>query len=240
MTPKSVDTVADILEQMRAQAAAYEAEKATWVGVCGSCGERAKGDKCSACEKEHREREAAGKRALWETIRTIPERYRWCTFGAEELIQRVKMPLAIERVRNTASKADRITLLGPAGAGKTVLATCALQQRARAEGKSGIFVEAYTLATARAQHGLGDGEADDVRDAKRAHILLVDDVGSEPTNPQSALVEVLHERHAQMLPTFVTTWMTPAELKHRYGDGCARRMIEGATVVDMTPRTGAK
>lgn len=91
--------------------------------------------------------------------------------------------------------------------------------------KGALFVPAYDLAKARATARLGE-EAPIVTKALTATVLVVDDLGSEPNFPTSAVPEILHERHADGKQTIVTTGFSSDEIATRYGSGIARRLFE--------------
>ena len=207
------------------------------VGKCADCGEdmwhRAK--RCDAC----RERAEASTASVRAWTQAVPARYAWCAFEAPELGGRVHDASAIAKAREAAASLERVTLIGPAGTGKTVLA-CAIARAVAATGARCAFVEARTLASARAQHGLGHGEAPAVRDAIRAPVLVIDDVGSEAANPQSAIADVIHERHAWARPTIVTCALNVEGVKGRYGDGVARRLFEGVIVIAVKAKGGPR
>jgi DNA replication protein DnaC len=79
---------------------------------------------------------------------------------------------------------------------------------------------------ARAQHGLGQGEPTEVERALSAHLLVLDDLGSERNTATNAVPDVIFERAYAGRPTWVTTWMTAEQVAQRYGDGIARRLWE--------------
>ena len=186
--------------------------------------------RCQECAERggiarRRRGEALG---TWEA--SVPGRYAWVRgFDAPELAERVHAE-AVTRAKVLGAKFDRVALLGNAGAGKTVIGVALLHAVANA-GTRVAFVEARTLASARAQHGLGMGEAPDVRDAIAAPVAAIDDIGSEAQTPQSAVTDVIHARHAAGRPTIFTCALDVDATRLRYGDGVARRMFEGASII---------
>lgn len=69
-------------------------------------------------------------------------------------------------------------------------------------------------------------------EAKRATVLCIDDVGLEPTevldygNSINPVIEILEQRYNQQLFTFITTNLTPAQIREKYGDRIADRFNE--------------
>jgi hypothetical protein len=103
-----------------------------------------------------------------------------------------------------------------------------------------MYVTAFRLAKARASHPLGEGEAPLVAKALAASLLVVDELGGEDDRHGTAVREVLHERHAENLPTWVTTGVGPREIAARYDGGIARRLFEGAEVFRMGAKGGER
>jgi DNA replication protein DnaC len=183
--------------------------------------------------------------------RLTPARYRWATREAPELAARVQPVSAIARAF-AARTSLSLVLSGPAGAGKTALARAVWFERALAridcvrrddfiatwqEEDSfhvrALFATAHDLAKARREHRLGDGEAPLVDDAMTVDLLLLDELGADSTRGDDAVGEVVHQRHAHERPTIYTTAFSLDELAERHGDGVARRVFEGATVITL-------
>jgi hypothetical protein len=161
---------------------------------------------------------------------TIPPAFRWATLHAAELGQRVRRERAIAEGR-AAIASGSLLLRGPSGSGKTSLA-CALLRAwdAAHPRRLGVFMPAWKLGVARAQYGLGQGEAPEVERAMTTRLLVLDDLGSERNIATNAVPDVIFARALAGLPTWVTTWMTAAEVAQRYGDGIARRLHEAGQV----------
>jgi hypothetical protein len=85
------------------------------------------------------------------------------------------------------------------------------------------------LARARAQHRLGDGEAPVIEKAVSAKLLVLDELGAE-VGRDSATAEVLHRRHERDRDTIWTSPFTLSDLAKKYGEGIARRLVEGTVV----------
>jgi DNA replication protein DnaC len=234
-------SIGDVFDRMRLDAERRQAELEASPNRCTrGCGAKVlrSTDTCETCT-EARRKEADGARrradATRATIEALQPRYRWAHFGAPELRARVRDHAALELVQHEGPDAERVILSGAAGLGKTVLAACLLRLWAERHGRRGLMLDAFVLGAARAQHGLGEGDAKDVVRAMRAGALLLDDLGAEKPTLQSAIPDTLHHRHAEMLPTIVTTGYGRDGLLEKYGDGILRRLREGALVVEMTP-----
>jgi DNA replication protein DnaC len=137
------------------------------------------------------------------------------------------------RGAHAAIQAPRVVLMGPTSAGKSSLAVAMLRAR---KDLGARFVDCMRLGTARIQHRAGDGEAPAVEAAMLAKFALLDELGGERHTQNSAVGEVIHERHAQKRPTWFTTGQTPEELSARYGTGEVRRVFEGAVVIKLGGR----
>jgi DNA replication protein DnaC len=194
------------------------------------------GVKCPECaERDRRKKECERERVsiVVDALSTIPRRYHWCQFGSPELEKRVRDCRAID-VARSAVDAERVALLGPSGAGKTVLGTCLLRAWADRSVRV-LFADAISVAQARANHGLG-AEPTLVVSAMRKPVLLLDDLGLDKPIFNSAVIDVLFSRHQNQLRTIVTSGFDQAQLGERYGDGIARRIFEGATVIRLSPK----
>ena len=69
-------------------------------------------------------------------------------------------------------------------------------------------------------------------EAKKIHVLCIDDVGLEPTevldygNAINPVIEIMEQRYQRQLFTFVTTNLTPPQIREKYGDRIADRFNE--------------
>jgi SpoVK/Ycf46/Vps4 family AAA+-type ATPase len=194
--------------------------------VCGAETVRAP---CWDCT---RAQDAAHETALrtLDASRTIPAMYDWAKLDAVELARRVvsREPLHVVGGRIVAS--PRVLLCGPAGAGKTSLAVACFRKRLAPKC---VFATAFDVARARIQHRAGYGEAPSVEAALRASLLLLDDMGQESQGGSASVAEVIFERHARNMPTWITTGLSLSDIGRRYGDGILRRVAEGALIVQL-------
>jgi DNA replication protein DnaC len=71
-----------------------------------------------------------------------------------------------------------------------------------------------------------------MNEAKTTQVLCIDDVGLEPTevldygNSINPVIEILEHRYRQQLFTFITTNLTPKQIREKYGDRVADRFNE--------------
>jgi DNA replication protein DnaC len=165
--------------------------------------------------------------------RQIPPRYREARFGdPDTLAKRVADPKAIDIAKTALTKHKVVTLFGATGTGKTTLASAIARQWVFDTSKATAFVPAFKLATARAEAGLGS-TPDVIERACGAPLLVLDDLGNEPLRADSAIVEVLHARYDADLATVATVAVSKPDLAARYGGGVARRLLEGACVIEL-------
>lgn len=208
--------------------------------VFNAIGQNAADIKCPRCNAaaDAAQRAEQAKRAsearVQSTITTIPQRYAWAVFDSPLLAGRVRPASAIAKAQ-AAATAPSVVILGSAGTGKTSLACALLRLTAETSATRGRFVSAFALAKARQEHPLGNGEAPVIDRALKAKLLLLDELGAEFAH-NTAVQEVIHERHADELPTIYTSGFDSDELAKRYGDGIARRIFEGATVIRLGER----
>lgn len=228
----------DLTPAMNAMMAEKQAEQEAHERDCTA-------EVCERCCKvkpiPEAERLAAGRAAFARPVEeSIPAAFAQATFDAEWLRRLVGARAVADAMQ--ALGAARVAFIGPPGSGKTSLAIAMLRAAVAAEPAStwrtsgARYVSAHRLAKARAMHPLGDGEAPLVSTALRAPLLVLDELGGEDTRYASAVAEVIYERHADDLPTWVTTGVTPERLAERYGGGIARRLFEGAQVFRLTGR----
>lgn len=173
-------------------------------------------------------------------LKDIPREYQWARFSAPELPARCDQA-AIAKARRALTPI--VLLSGPAGSGKTSLATCvyrALLESGAVD--SGAWVSVARLCqTVTRESRLGD-EPYMLRRARAVGVLLLDDLGQEGGDEASRAVitDLLTDRHARQRHTVVTTGLRRAQLEERYGAGIARRLTErGRAASIVVPARGA-
>ncbi|HBU30064.1 MAG TPA: hypothetical protein DEB56_11165 [Thiobacillus sp.] len=190
-------------------------------GVCDPCG-----------EKLAREQAEAPVRTA---VESIPPRFRWARFDAEQLRERVRpvaaVQQAIEATDLLSSIGQSVVIIGPAGSGKTSLACAILRAVAMRRGGHAWrcrFAAALEIGAARGAYGTRSPLESD---AIAASCLLLDDVGQETEADRIHIAEVLHARHDAERPTIVTSAFEPPVIHARYGGGVDRRIFEGASLI---------
>ncbi|MBX3208426.1 MAG: ATP-binding protein [Labilithrix sp.] len=212
--------------------------------MCERCAAEAERAAANAARRE----DHADRLAAYTT--SVPKLYHPWACAPEKLAETlvVTAPQIQARDREAVLRVPHdvpmLVLSGHAGAGKTTLAVA----RGRAlvdSGKRVLFVAALDLGGAVRDTRLGQA-CELLGRAKRAPVLIVDDLGKElRLGPlaAAALVDVISARHAHMRPTVVTTGLRSAEIKSGYeDDGMVRRLMEKgrATVLRLGPQAGER
>lgn len=191
--------------------------------LCRACAEKAQ------IAREHEQRRA---RLAAETLASIPPRFRWASFDAPEMSQRVRPASIIERARELVATGGNVVLLGDSGSGKTSLAIALLRAIADDKNTIGRFFTSFELAEARRQSRLGAGEAPAVDRAARAGIIVLDELAAEMAR-DTGVDEVIRRRHDHNVRTIYTSGFDRKVISDRYGSGVERRIFEGATVLRL-------
>lgn len=166
--------------------------------------------------------------------------------GMRDLTDARALALIAPSLRTAVSKhdANSVVLLGPTGVGKSIAAMLMARNFARNHVRAVLgpnpdlsmefrwrpiwnpvaWAEAVVLAQAAARHPLGEGAAPELDAAKRARLLVLDDVAW--AGRDETFLEVLGHRYDASLPTIFTVGLSRAELLRRYGDAVVRRMVE--------------
>jgi hypothetical protein len=167
--------------------------------------------------------------------RSLPPSHAWCRLDAPELSERVYG--AAIGIGRRAFHEPRVCFVGTSRTGKTSLAVAMLRAWVAKYERRAMFAAAHRLGVARIQHPAGHGEAPLVEAAIDAPLVLLDDLGSERDFPTNPIADVIFERHARDLPTWVTTGLPRDALVARYGAGVMARLFERARVIQVGPNT---
>lgn len=181
---------------------------------------------------------------------------------APELRERVKVDdfdKLVKKLKAAVAGTGPIGFFGPAGSGKSSLMAAVLVQWAAGTTRPWLttereiehfqagssnhfdyafdrvavsFVDAFSLATARARHALGADEAPELERAIDTGFLGIDELGAE-VGRDTSIVEVLHGRHNADRRIAWTSGLTKEDLLAKYGSGVWRRLSEGGTIIRL-------
>jgi DNA replication protein DnaC len=202
---------------------------------CTRCGQLTSGGGAPAVCWDCREKVERARRAREMLEGVIPPGFAWSNFAAPELARRCAGGEETVRRALGAVNASRVILVGASANGKTSLAVAMMRRWVERNRVPAHFVLATDLASARARAQLGR-ESSEVVDAMYAPLLVLDDLGTDSDIGRSAVTEVIFKRHAEQRPLWITTWLNPESAAKRYGDGIARRIFEGARIVECGGR----
>lgn len=139
----------------------------------------------------------------------------------------------------TATDRFGLALIGSVGNGKTTLvrAIQAVIDHLNIEDPYSIRPFALDIRTAVELTRLDD---DTYRRYCNTKLLAIDDLGNEPTevlsygNTTYPIIELLTTRYERQLYTIITTNLTPAQIRDKYGDRIADRLNEMCHTVTFT------
>ncbi len=188
-----------------------------WRGVCWDC-------------RKEREQKQAQRDVLQKLDRTVPSEFAQADFAFPWLTERVSDTAAQLAAHKAARSPDtvRVVLMGGSGAGKTTLAVAMLRTLAALRGLGGQFMTAFDVKT----RGIDPEWIE-------AGVLLIDDLGREDEFHKPRVSELIYRRRHSLRPTIVTTGFGHDTLTRRYGDQDARRLFEGAVVIDVGAKSAA-
>ncbi len=126
-------------------------------------------------------------------------------------------------------KFRNLVLTGSGGLGKTFLLNC-IFERVTSRGFSAVRITAFRMFEAmRQQHVGNDEKFDGFTTLVEAPLLLIDDLGTEPMMRNITveyLFTLLNERMVNRRHTVIATNLTPPQIKERYGERVASRMLD--------------
>lgn len=203
-----------------------------WV-TCDLCGVKNTSKTCWECRKP-KSKAVTGHPIVAEVRRRLPAAFQTASLDdPASLRTRVSDPNAV-RVAKRAVNASKVVLVGPSGIGKTTLVSAMALARAQSMGLPAWWASAPGLSRVCAEHPLGCGEHRMMSIATGPGLLLFDDVGNE-TVPvsQNRTPDVMIARYDNALPTWVTTGLDWGQMANRLGENIARRVYEGAQVIEL-------
>ena len=122
-----------------------------------------------------------------------------------------------------------LVIAGSIGQGKTFLLNC-IYERVISRGLPAIRVSAFRMLDAmRRQHFANSAEEREFMEMVDAPLLLIDDLGSEPMMRNITveyLFMLLNERMANRRHTVIATNLSPTQLKERYDERVASRILD--------------
>lgn len=122
-----------------------------------------------------------------------------------------------------------LLLTGAGGLGKTFLLNCVFE-RVTSRGFPAIRVTAFRMfESMRQQHVGNDPDYDGFTSLVEVPLLLIDDLGTEPVMRNITLeylFTLLNERIAAKRHTVIATNLTPVQIKERYGERVASRLLD--------------
>lgn len=214
--------------------------------ICERCGVELMANVCR-CETCAAAEQVEKRAALIVRAReSIPQRFRWARLTAPALAKRLKAsPKVVETAWHALSGANPIvTIVGQSGTGKTSLAVAMLAEIIEAgavltcdpkvldRARFAHFAGCQQLAIARKEHKLGAGAPDEVMRARRASVLVLDEVGREGKG-ELDVAKIIHEREADCALTIVTTWLDEGGALAAYDSGLARRLFRKSILFEL-------
>ena len=129
-----------------------------------------------------------------------------------------------------------ILLTGTGGLGKTFLLNCVFA-RVIQRGFSAVRITAFRMFEAmRRQHVGNDENYNGFSELIEAPLLLIDDLGTEPMMRNITveyLFTLLNERFAARRHTVIATNLAPVQLKERYGERVASRLLDRGLIATV-------
>ena len=206
-----------------------------WFCACGAEAVAGAGysARCKECD------EASSRRAEFTGARnTIPPRWQGICLLSPELPAYVTgYEAQQDRVWELMESQQPVILRGPSGVGKTTLACAMMNQlmfygalpgtttAERNRARKSLFTTEFDLFKASKQCKPWE-EPGLVRRAMEASVLVLDDLGQRPDEKAAVVAELVDHRYSHTLPTWVTTFLTSADMIALYGAGTHRRLCE--------------
>ncbi|MCR5121368.1 MAG: ATP-binding protein [Ruminococcus sp.] len=117
--------------------------------------------------------------------------------------------------------------MGETGLGKTFFSSC-IVKRLGEMGISAAFMSAFDMLRTLENEHFGRAEGDTMGHLLTAPLVVIDDLGAEPSQSKfynTFFYNIINGRINRMLPTIISTNLTPDIIKARYGNRIASRML---------------
>ena len=141
------------------------------------------------------------------------------------------MSQTLESCKNYAEDfstySPNLLLFGGTGVGKTHISK-AIAKKVAENGFDVIYMSAPDLFTSLEKERFNqETPIEDINSIMKCELLVIDDLGAEFTTSFtiSALYNIINTRLLSDLPTIITANLSPSELKQRYSDRIASRLI---------------
>lgn len=141
------------------------------------------------------------------------------------------MSQTLESCKNYAEDfstySPNLLLFGGTGVGKTHISK-AIAKKVAENGFDVIYMSAPDLFTSLEKERFNqETPIEDMNSIMKCELLVIDDLGAEFTTSFtiSALYNIINTRLLSNLPTIITANLSPSELKQRYSDRIASRLI---------------
>ena len=174
--------------------------------------------------------ESSGLGALMRTQSFETFRPEYCGTGEQRERMQKNFDMLREYAETFSVASDNLILCGATGLGKTHLST-SVARRVIDRGFDVYYASALQMFSdfehTRFGSGLADAPSVDIARYSECELLILDDLGTEVTNQftNSCLYLVLNNRINLRRPTVISTNLTGKEIKERYTDRIASRIL---------------
>lgn len=154
---------------------------------------------------------------------TVPE---GMTITQREQMKRIRDVCEQYADQFPAQQPKDLLLYGNSGLGKSYL-LCCIARRLSERGMDVQLVSAYDVI--RRMRDAFFGRADEPEDFYQTDLLLIDDLGMEPMMENITLEQLFHlinVRRSRRLPMVISTNLTMKDLKARYSERIASRLLD--------------
>ncbi len=137
-----------------------------------------------------------------------------------------------------SEKNESIIFFGPTGVGKTFLSSCIANEVLKNH-SSVLYFSSVTLFELLSKELRDGSESEDARELSQdlisCDLLIIDDLGTELLNSytNSRLFYIINERLLRQKNTIISTNLSPSQIKERYSERIASRIMTGYTVIPV-------